>query len=271
MQVSAPGRIRAGLTRYFAPERLAFMDRPCDVLIAGAGTGQQALQSGFAYGPEARLLAVDLSAPSLAYGKRGADRYGVRNIEFLVADILDLDRLDRTFDIIECIGVLHHMADPWAGWRKLLDRLKPGGLMYIGLYSATSRANIASLRAAPDHPGAGCDDNAARAYRADLLLRRQGRLGAELRVSRNFYALSEFRDLVLHENEHHVSLPDIAGFLDREGLAFRGFTNEQVILDDFAAQHPHDPWPGKLEDWEHYERRNPRTFDAMYCFWCDRR
>src|SRR5690606_839498 len=135
---------------------LAFMDGEFDVLIAGAGTGKQALQSAFAYGPKARLLATDLSAPSLGYADCAAKRYGVDNIEFMVADILDLDRLDRQFDIIECVGVLHHMADPWAGWRKLVSRLKPSGLMYVGLYSATARANFGILREQPDYPGPDC-------------------------------------------------------------------------------------------------------------------
>ena len=102
------------------PARLAFMERPFEVLVAGAGTGLQALQSAFGYGPDARLLAVDLSAASLAYADTAARHFGAGNIEFLVADILDLGQLDRTFDVIECVGVLHHMADPWSGWRMLL-------------------------------------------------------------------------------------------------------------------------------------------------------
>src|SRR5690606_20501618 len=102
------------------------------------GTGKQALQSAFAYGPQARILATDISASSLGYAHVAAKRYNVGNVEFMIADILDYDRLGRQFDIIECVGVLHHMADPWAGWRKLLGCLKPAGLMYIGLYSSVS-------------------------------------------------------------------------------------------------------------------------------------
>jgi SAM-dependent methyltransferase len=269
VHVSAPGAIRTALGRYLQPEQLAFMDRPFDVLIAGAGTGQQALQSAFGYGPNARLLAVDLSAASLAYAQRMAARYQVDTIEFLVADLLDLERLQRQFDIIECVGVLHHMADPWAGWRALLRRLKPGGLMYIGLYSALSRRNLLSLRSDADYPGPGCRDAAARAFRANLLRRPAGAPGAELKISRNFYTLNEFRDLVLHENEHHMSLGDIASFLDENNLGFRGFTLERQVLAEFA-RHKTEGWPGRLEDWARYEAENPRTFDAMYRFWCER-
>jgi SAM-dependent methyltransferase len=270
VQVSTPGAIRAALFRYFQPERLAFMTRPFDVLIAGAGTGQQALQSAFGYGPDARLLAVDLSAPSLAYAQRMAARYHADTIEFLVADILDLAGLQRQFDIIECVGVLHHMADPWTGWRTLLRRLKPGGLMYIGLYSAVSRRNLLQLRADPEYPGPGCTDAAARAFRAKLLERPAGASGAELKRSRDFYTLNEFRDLVLHEKEQHVSLGDVASFLDENGLVFRGFTLERQVLEEFASHKSERPWPGRLEDWARYEVEHPRTFDAMYRFWCER-
>jgi SAM-dependent methyltransferase len=270
VHVSTPGSLRAALGRYFPPERLAFMDHPFDVLIAGAGTGQQVLQSAFGYGPNARLLAVDLSASSLAYAQLMAARYRADAIEFLVADILALDALQRQFDIIECVGVLHHMADPWSGWRTLLRRLKPGGLMYIGLYSAVSRRNLLQLRADADYPGPGCTDAAARTFRAKLLDRPVGAPGSELKISRDFYALNEFRDLVLHENERHMSLGDVESFLEENGLVFRGFTLERQVLEDFANHKSQSRWPGHLEDWAQYEMENPRTFDAMYRFWCDR-
>lgn len=270
LYVSRPGAMKATLTRYFTPERLAFMDGPFDVLIAGAGTGKQALQSAIAYGPDARVLATDLSAASLGYAQCAAKRYGVNNVEFMVADILDLDRLDRQFDVIECLGVLHHMADPWAGWRKLLSRLKPGGLMYIGLYSATARANIRTLREEPGYPGPDCDNRTARNWRAQLLDRPAGTPGAELTISRDFYTLHEFRDLALHAWEQHVTLDEIARFLDENGLAFRGFTLDPLVLQAFAAEFPASAWPGALSDWKAFEQARPRIFEAMYRFWCER-
>ncbi len=270
LHVSQPGAMKATLSRYFEPQRLAFMDNDFDVLIAGAGTGKQALQSAFAYGPKARLLATDLSAASLGYALCAAESYRVGNIEFMVADILDLDRLDRQFDIIECIGVLHHMADPWAGWRKLVSRLKPGGLMYVGLYSATARANISTLREQPDYPGPDCDDATARAWRAQLLDRPAGSPGAELALSRDFYTLHEFRDLALHASEQHVTLEEIGRFLDETGLVFRGFTLDPLVLATFARKFPESTWPGSLAEWEAFEHDQPQVFEAMYRFWCER-
>jgi SAM-dependent methyltransferase len=263
-----PGILRTSLARFAEPERLAFMDGPFECLIAGAGTGQQVLQSAIAYGEQAQLTALDLSTASLAYATAKAREFNVGNVRFVHGDILDADLLAQQFDIIECIGVLHHMGDPWAGWRTLLRRLKPDGLMYIGLYSATSRANLAALRAEPGYPGPGCSDDAARAYRAELLSRSDDAPGGDIKLSRNAYALNEFRDLVLHESEMQMTIPEIAEFLDAHNLTFLGFTLPAERIAAFRSAYPDHPLPGRLADWAAFEASNPRTFDAMYCFWC---
>ena len=67
-------------------------------------------------------------------------------MEYLQADILDLYLLGRKFDIIESVGVLHHMDKPIAGWKILTDLLNPGGLMKIGLYSELARHQIVKIR-----------------------------------------------------------------------------------------------------------------------------
>jgi SAM-dependent methyltransferase len=270
VHASDAGAMKRALGRQIGPERLGFMDGEFDVLIAGAGTGQQALQSAFAYGPKARLLALDISAPSLGYARHMASVHNAGNIEFLVGDILHCDKLDRQFDIIECVGVLHHMADPRAGLRRLLERLKPRGLLYLGLYSAISRRNITALRAQPDYPRPGCSDTAARAYRAKLMAAGEDEPGAELKSSRNFFTLNEFRDLVLHEHEQHFSLLEIEQLLTENRLNFRGFVLDAPVLARFASTYPDAPWPGRLADWARFEGDNPRTFDGMLRFWCVR-
>lgn len=271
LHVSQPGSLKRSLGGFFPATELAFMDAPFDVLVAGCGTGQQALQSAAAYGPEARMLALDISRSSLGYAADMAQRNGIASVEFLHGDILDAGLIDRDFDIIECVGVLHHMADWRAGWRALLDRLKPHGLMYVGLYSATARRELAALRDDPAYPGAGCSDDTARAYRTALTARAAGEPGATLTSSRDFYALNAFRDLVLHESETHVSLEEIASFLDDNGLAFAGFTVEPSVRENFAAAFPAGPPHGSLADWAAFERGNQHTFDAMYRFWLSRR
>jgi SAM-dependent methyltransferase/tetratricopeptide (TPR) repeat protein len=270
LHVSSAGALKRSLGEYFTPDRLAFMDAAFDVLIAGCGTGQQALQAASAYGPGARLLAMDLSRASLGYAADMAAKLDIKNVSFLQGDILDSPLLDRTFDIIECVGVLHHMADWRAGWRALLGQLKPKGLMYIGLYSAVSRQTLRGLRSEPDYPGPGCSDDEARAYRRSLLVRDGAAHGGDLKISRDFYALNAFRDLTLHESEAHVTLEEIDAFITANGLAFHGFTLDEQVIADLRARLPHTATPGGAAEWAAFERDHPRTFDGMYRFWVER-
>lgn len=259
------------LLAQFAPEQsLSFLDGKFDVLIAGAGTGQHALRSAIAYGENARVLAIDISRASLAYAMRMAGDLGVSHVEFLQADILDMDKLPREFAIIECAGVLHHMADPLGAGDILAGKLSPGGFMYLGLYSAVSRRNLTALRDDPVFPGVGCSDAAARAFRHDLMTRAEGEAGHELLASGDFYALSDFRDLTLHESEAQLTIPEIGEFLARNSLEFRGFMLAPEQQTAFAAAFPGDPFPGTLANWWIFEQDNPSLFDAMYQFWCQR-
>ena len=104
-----------------------------DVLIAGCGTGQHSIRSATRF-KSSNVLAIDLSLSSLAYAKRKTEEHAIKNIEYMQADILDLGKLNKKFDIIESAGVLHHMDNPMAGWKVLTDCLKSSGLMKIGLY-----------------------------------------------------------------------------------------------------------------------------------------
>ena len=108
------------------------------VLIAGCGTGQQSIEAGSRL-QNSKIVAVDLSVASLSYAIRKTNEFGLTNIEYMQADILDLYDLDQKFDVIECCGVLHHMDNPFKGWQVLANCLNPGGLMKVALYSKSAR------------------------------------------------------------------------------------------------------------------------------------
>jgi SAM-dependent methyltransferase len=261
------GAILRALARYLPADQLQRFATPFDVLIAGCGTGRQALQSAAGYGSHARVTAIDLSAASLGYAARQTAHFGVANLGFAQADLLALAPAPHQYDIAECVGVLHHMADPWAGLAHLATLLKPGGIAYIGLYSETARREITALRAAADHPGPGCSDAAARGFRKQLL---DGPGAERFARSKDFYALSEFRDLALHESERPLRLEDIAAQLDSLGLTFLGFTLDPDGEAKFATAFPEDRFPGTLAHWIALEADNPHLFDAMYRFWVQR-
>jgi len=265
---------RRMLASFFEAGRLAFLDRPFEVLIAGCGTGQQAVQSALIYGPDARVLGLDLSLASLGYASRMADRFGVKNLELAQGDIQQIGtsgaQFRSRFEVIECTGVLHHMSDPLQGWRALLEALAPGGIMCIGLYSAVARRNLAVLRRDPSYPGPDCSDDALRAFRQILLERPEDARGAELKISKDFYTTSNFRDLTLHVSERCFTLPEIAAFLEQHRLIFRGFQAGLRYFGLLQEARPAETWPGTLEGWAAFERAHPHLFNEMYVFWCER-
>ncbi len=263
----------AVLAHFLGRDRSAFLQRPFEALIAGCGTGQQAVQSALHYGQNARILALDLSAASLGYASRMADAFGVGNVDFARGDLEQIGsfgpQFASRFQMIEAVGVLHHMADPFAGWRALLKCLAPGGFMRLGLYSTIARRNLAALRAEPAYPGPGCDDAALRAFRWGLLTRPDEQ-ARDARKFMDFWDTRSFRDMLLHVNEHTLSLDAIARFLRDEGLTFRGFQLAKESQAMFWRRYPLETWPGTLENWAAFEEENPFLFENMYLFWCEK-
>ena len=237
-----------------------------DVLIAGCGTGKHAIDSALRYAGST-VLAIDLSLQSIAYGKQKADQIGVGNIEFLHADILDLDRLDRQFDIIESVGVLHHMAEPLKALSILTGLLRPDGFMKIGLYSSCARQNVAAVRRYVQQQGFDSSPRDIRKCRQAIFDLPATNPVRTVTHSIDFYSMSAARDFLFHVQEHVFSLPEIEAALREEGLGFLGFVIDVVTMQTYQSRFPDEGSFLSLEKWDQYEREYPRTFGAMYQFW----
>ena len=232
-----------------------------DVLIAGCGTGSHSIDSALRF-PKERILAIDMSRVSLAYARRKSRAVGLTNAEYAQADILKLAALDRRFDVIETVGVLHHLANPAAGWRVLLSLLRPHGLMLIGLYSATARQSLAAARTFIAERGYRATPEDIRTCRQDLIQR------FGMPPFRDFSSTSGCRDLLFNVMEHQFTIPQIKAFLDENHLTFLGF--EQLphdVLRQFQQQCPDADAMRDLGSWHAFERMNPLTFGNMYIFW----
>jgi SAM-dependent methyltransferase len=237
---------------------------PRDALIAGCGTGLSTVE--FARQARAtRILAVDLSLASLRYAKRMADKLGLSNVEFAQADILRLGSLARQFDFIDSSGVLHHMADPWAGWRILVSLLRPGGVMQISLYSELGRRNIVAARAFIAARGYQAVDDDIRRCRQDIAAAADAQV-ASVAERDDFFTLSECRDLLFHVQEHRMTLPQIESFLVGNGLEFGGFFVDTGTRARFAARFPQPQAALDLGCWHVFETEAPHTFAGMYQF-----
>jgi len=234
-----------------------------DILIAGCGTGSHSIDSALRF-PKAHILAIDISRTSLAYARRKSRALGLTNIAYGQADILKLASLDRRFDVIETVGVLHHLADPAAGWRVLLSLLRPHGLMLVGLYSATARQSLAAARAFIAERGYRATD--IRVCRQELMQR------FGMPPFRDFSSTSGCRDLLFNIMEHQFTIPRIKAFLDEHNLTFLGFDQlPQPVLRQFQQQFPEAGALSDLARWHAFERANLTTFGNMYIFWVQKR
>jgi 2-polyprenyl-3-methyl-5-hydroxy-6-metoxy-1,4-benzoquinol methylase/Flp pilus assembly protein TadD len=234
-----------------------------DILIAGCGTGSHSIDSALRF-PKARILAIDISRASLAYARRKTRALGLTNIEYGQADILKLASLGRRFDVIETVGVLHHLADPAQGWQVLLSLLRPHGLMLVGLYSATARQSLTAARAFIAERGYRATDISA--CRQELIQR------FGMPPFRDFSSTSGCRDLLFNVMEHQFTLPRVKAFLDEHNLTFLGFDQlPQPVLRQFQQQFPEAGALSDLARWHAFERANPMTFGNMYIFWVQKR
>ena len=236
-----------------------------DILIAGCGTGSHAVQIAQLY-PNARLLAVDVSLTSLAYARRKTRELGLRNIEYAQADILELAAIGRTFDSIESVGVLHHLAEPTAGWRVLVSLLRPDGRMRIGLYSELARRVIVEARARIAAHGYRATASDIRRCRHDLM--REAEHWKTLIGARDFYSLSGCRDLLFNVMEHRFTIPEIAAFLNDNGLSFLGFEpfDDPRVIENFHREFAGAANEFDLDQWHRFELGHPETFWDMYVF-----
>lgn len=236
-----------------------------DILIAGCGTGQHVFQVVHNF-PGARVLAIDVSRPSLAYAQRKAREANLPNIEYAQADILQLASIGRSFDLIEAVGVLHHLDDPEQGWRVLLSLLRPNGEMRLGLYSEAARRTITAVRAFVAERGYRPAVEDIRRCRQAILAEAERRPWQDTIRSGDFYSASGCRDLLFNVVEHRFTIPRIKAFLDREQLTFLGFDLEKPILDAFRQRFSGDNGLTDLDLWVRFEADNPQTFRQMYQF-----
>ncbi len=98
-----------------------------DVLDCGCGGGQHINTVA----PFARsVTGVDLNALSCAQNNTAH----LQNVTLLEDDLATMD-LQKQFDVVYCIGVLHHTDDPQRTFDNLVRHTKPGGRLILWVYS----------------------------------------------------------------------------------------------------------------------------------------
>ena len=100
------------------------------VLDAGCGNGRFT-RACAALGPRT-VVGIDLSKSVIAARANTAD---LSNATILQGSIYDLPFPPGSFDQVFCVGVIHHLPDPRAGFMELVKQLEPGAKISIWVYA----------------------------------------------------------------------------------------------------------------------------------------
>jgi SAM-dependent methyltransferase len=112
--------------------------------------GKVGLDAGCGKGRYTRFLAqyletevaLDGSSATIAAARNLADFPGVAVVR---SDLRDAPFAPESFDFISSLGVLHHLDDPFAGFRQLLTYLAPNGQVLLYLYSRPETVGMRSI------------------------------------------------------------------------------------------------------------------------------
>jgi SAM-dependent methyltransferase len=203
------------------------------ILDAGCGTGV-----GTEYlvhlNPHAQIVGIDLSAGALAVAKERCQRSGADRAEFHHLSLYDVAQLPGEFDLINCVGVLHHLPDPIRGIKALAPKLAPGGLMHIFVYAEQGRWEIKLMQEAI----ALLQGEKRGDYRDGVQVGRQifsALPGNNRLVKRELerWSLENqrdecFADMYVHPQEIDYNIDTLFDLIEASGLEFIGFSNPKT-------------------------------------------
>ena len=110
-----------------------FLDKPlseCDVLNVGGSAG---VIDNFLADHAARVVGIDIDDEAINHAQQ---KFTKDNLEFQVADALNLPFDDSSFDVVICSHVYEHVPDPVQMFEEIHRVLRPGGICY---FSAANR------------------------------------------------------------------------------------------------------------------------------------
>ena len=106
------------------------------VLECGCGTGQL---SHYLQLNNNHVLGIDLSLGSLSLAVEHKIRNQLDRCAFAQMNIFDLAVKDASFDVVISHGVLHHTFDARRAFSHIVRKVKPGGIVIVGLYNRYAR------------------------------------------------------------------------------------------------------------------------------------
>lgn len=206
--------------RLFWPDR--DYDPGMDILVAGCGTNQAAI---FAYtNPQARIVAIDVSQPSLDHHRSLKERYGMKNLELQRLPIEEAASLNRDFDLIVSTGVLHHLTEPAQGMDTLGRCLRRDGVLAVMLYARYGRLGVEMLQSVFRDLGLRQNDASVLMVRDTLAqLAQDHPVKSYLAIAPDLCFDAGLVDTFLHGRERSYTVEDCLDLVASARLVFQDF------------------------------------------------
>jgi 2-polyprenyl-3-methyl-5-hydroxy-6-metoxy-1,4-benzoquinol methylase len=205
-----------------------------EILVAGCGTSQAAKHA--LRQPTARVTGIDVSATSLRHTRELKRRYGLKNLEVRQLPIERARELGRRFDKVVCTGVLHHLADPYAGLRALRSVLKPDGAMYLMVYATYGRAGIYMLQEYCRRLQVGASQGEIEDLIAVLRTLPDGHpLARVLREAPDMRHPDALADALLHPRDRAYTVPRLFDYVEQNGCRFGRWYRQAQYLPQCGA------------------------------------
>jgi SAM-dependent methyltransferase len=205
-----------------------------EILVAGCGTSQAARYA--LREPDARITAIDISDASLRYTRELQRKYSLENLELHQLPVERVGELGRSFDMVVCTGVLHHLPDPDHGLRALRDVLRPSGAMRLMVYARHGRVGIYMIQEYCRLLEIRASETDLRGLDAALKsLPKDHPISALLRRSKDFWRPEAMADALLHPQDRAYSVPELYAWLDRCGMSFGRWIEQAPYLAQCGA------------------------------------
>jgi SAM-dependent methyltransferase len=124
---------------------LAGIEPGSRVLDVAAGYGEPSLTAAEAAGPEGSVMATDISAEMIAFGRERAAAAGLENIEFVESDAAGLEFPEGSFDAALSRWGIIFEPDAEAAAARVRDFLKPGSRMAISSWGSPDRVPFLAI------------------------------------------------------------------------------------------------------------------------------
>jgi len=207
-----------------------------DILIAGSGSGQTAIEMASRH-PGSHIAVCD--------------------------DASDASAMTQRFDVIEATNARIALT-------QLAALLRPNGVMRLRVHGDTLQQAITSAR---DFAHAGNyqpDADGLSLLRQNILQLRDDHPARRLTQRPEFYVLAPLHDLIFGE-EHTLTLGNAQNLLSDAGLALLGVDVDTRIGDRYRARFPQDTSASDLANWQILDREDSTIPAMSYDLWVQKR